>query len=329
MLLNFIDLSPIKKQVEIEIPADMIAAEHQRLAIEFSQQADLPGFRRGKVPVSYIRSRFAKELQKELMDNLISNTFYEVMKEKGLQPIGDPRLDHIDTFMEGVPLRFKAEFEIKPGIELGEYRGIEVDDPKIEVTEHDIESMVERLRDDASAYRLENERGIQDGDIVVVDIESSWGEGQTKNDSAHFPVGEGSPLPEMQEQLQGKGAGDTVTIEKEYDDASNEEWRGQRVHHEVTVKEVRVQEKPEVTDEFAKSVGNWESVDEMRQAITADVRKHREQETLRVKKSQIGERRLATHEPDVPRALLDEEPGKPLHNHAGSLTCEVAAIAKH
>ena len=327
MLLNFIDLSPVKKQVEIEIPAGMIAAESQRLALEYSREADLPGFRPGKVPVAVIRSRFAKELQKELMDNLISNTFYEVMKEKGLQPIGDPRLDHVDTFMEGVPLRFKAEFEIKPAIELGEYRGIEVDDPKIEVNDADIDAMIERLRDQASAYRLEGERGIQDGDIVVIDIDSSWGEGLTKQDSGHFRIGEESPLPEMHEQLQGKVAGDKVTIEKEYgDDAANEEWHGQRVRHEVTVKEVRVQEKPEVTDEFAKSVGNWESVDEMRQAIAADIRKHREHETLRMKKNQIGERLLATHELDVPHALVDEEVGKSLQNYARFLASQSVDI---
>ena len=329
MLLNFIDLSPVKKQVEIEIPADMIAAEEKRLALEFSREADLPGFRRGKVPVSVIRHRFAKELQKELMDNLISSTFYDVMREKGLQPIGDPRLDHIDTFMEGVPLRFRAEFEIKPPIELGEYRGIEVDDPKIEVTEHDIESMIERLRDQASAYRLESERGIQDGDIAVIEIDSAWGDGQTKHDSGHFRVGEESPLPEMHEKLQGKVPGDTVTVEKEYgDDAQNEEWRGQHVRHDVTLKEIRVQEKPEVTDEFAKSVGNWETVDEMREAIAADIRRHRELEVLRAKKNQIGERLLATHEVVVPSALADEELGKSMQNYARFLASQGVEIDK-
>ena len=323
MLLNYTEVSPIKKEVEIEIPADMIAAESARLALEYSREADIPGFRPGKVPVSVIRSRFGKELRKEVTDNLISRTLYDFFKEKGLETVGDPRLNHVDTFIEGAPLRYKAEFEIKPQFELAEYRGIEIEDPKIEVTEHDVESMIERFRDEASSYRLEGERGIQDGDIAVIEIDSTWGEGQTKHDSGHFRVGESSPLPEMHEKLQGKVAGDTITVEKEYgEDATNEDWRGQKVRHDITLKEIRVQEKPDVTDEFAKSVGNWETVDEMRQALTEEIRRHREHEVLRMKKSQIGDHLLATHELEAPKAMVEEELGKSLKNYARFLATQ-------
>ena len=328
MFLNLIDLSPVKKQVEIEIPADMVKAEEGRLAIEYSREANIPGFRPGKVPVSVIRQRFSKELHKEVLDNLISQTFYDFAKERGFQPVGDPRLDHVDAYVEGAPIRFKAEFQIKPQIELGDYRGIEVDDPKIEVTDHDIESMIERLRDQASSYRLETERGIQDGDIAVIDIHSTWGDGQTKDDSGHFRVGEESPLPEMHEKLQGKVAGDIITVEKEYgEDASKEEWQGQSVRHEITLKEIRVQEKPEVDDDFARSVGN-ETVDEMREAIAADIRRHREQEVLRTKKNQIGDRLLEMHQFDVPENMIEEEHGKSLQNYARFLASQGIDIDK-
>ena len=323
MVLNFIDLSTVRKQIEFEVAPEVVAAEEKRLAIEFSHEADLPGFRRGKVPVSYIRSRFAKELHKEVMDNIISNTFYAEMKERGIQPVGDPRIDHQDEFALGVPLRFRVEFEIKPTIEVGEYRGIEVDDPAIEVTEHDVESMIERLRDQASAYRTETERGIQDGDIAVIDIHSTWDDDQTKDDHGHFRVGEESPLPEMHEKLQGKVPGDTVTIEKEYgDDVHEEAWRGKHVRHDITLKEIRVQEKPEVTDDFAKSVGAWETVDQMREAIAADIRRHREMEVARMKRNQIGDRLVGTHQFDVPNAMIDEEVGKSLQNYARFLATQ-------
>jgi trigger factor len=323
-MVNFIDLSPVKKQIEFEVPPEVVAAEEKRLAIEYSQEADLPGFRRGKVPVSYIRSRFAKELHKEVMDNLISNTFYNLMKEHGLKVVGDPRIDHQDDFALGVPLHFRVEFEIQPTFELGEYRGIEVDDPKVEVTEHDIESMIEQMREQAASYRLEDTgRGIQDGDVAVIDIHSTWDDGKSKDDHGHFRVGEESPLPEMHEQLQGKVPGDTVTVEKEYgDDVHEDAWRGKRVRHDITLREIRVQEKPEVTDEFAQSMGGWETVEEMREAIAADIRKHREAEVARMKRNQIGERLVEMHNFEVPSALVEEELGKSLQNYARFLATQ-------
>src|SRR5213082_136760 len=153
MLLNFTDLSPIKKVVEVEIPADLITSESNRVTTEFTRQAKLPGFRPGKVPPNVVRTRFAKEIQDEVMSRLLSRSFRDAISEKGVEPVGDPQLQHVDAYIEGAPIKFKAEFEIKPRIELREYRGIEIDDPKIEVSDEDVEKMIDRLRDQVSAYR--------------------------------------------------------------------------------------------------------------------------------------------------------------------------------
>src|SRR5437764_9496370 len=163
MLLNYQDLSPVKKSVEVEIPADLIQSESRRVADEFGRQAKIPGFRPGRVPPNVVRTRFAKEIQDEVMNRLLPRTFREAIAERGVEPVGDPQLQHIDAFVEGAPLKYKAEFEVKPQIELHEYKGLEIDDPKIEVTEHDVDSMIERLREQASAYRAETERGLEEG----------------------------------------------------------------------------------------------------------------------------------------------------------------------
>src|SRR5712691_1999592 len=150
MLVNYEDLSPVKKSVEVEIPADRISSEAQRVTTEFSRAAKLPGFRPGKVPPNLVRTRFAKEIQDEVMSRLLPLTFREAIADRGVEPVGDPHLQHIDAFIEGAPLKYKAEFEVKPHVELGQYRGLEIDDPKIEVSEHDVENMIERLREQAS-----------------------------------------------------------------------------------------------------------------------------------------------------------------------------------
>jgi trigger factor len=329
VLLNYEDISPIKKSVEVEIPADRLSNEAQRVTSEFSRHAKLPGFRPGKIPSNVIRSRFAKEIQEEVMSRLLPVSFREAIADKGVEPVGDPELEHVDAFIEGAPVKYKAKFEVKPQFELKEYRGIEVDDPKVEVTDKDVDDMIERLREQASSYRPETERGLQDGDFAVIDIVSNSEGMETKSDSGHFRMGEESPLPEMHDALREKKPGETASFEKEYgEDANNEAFRGKKVKHDVTVKEIRVQEKPEVNDEFAKSVGGWESVAQMREVIGNDIKRHRELEVLRAKRNQIGDALVGAHEFDVPEALVEEELSKSLQNYARYLASQGVDIEK-
>jgi len=329
MLLNYEDLSPVKKSIEVEIPADLISSESKRVTTEFSRQAKLPGFRPGKVPLSVVRSRFAREIQDEVMNRLLSRSFRDAIAGKGIEPVGDPQVQHIDPYIEGAPVKYKAEFEIKPQIELREYTGIEINDPKIEVTDTDIDHMIERLRDQASSYRVETERGLEDGDFAMVEITTS-GEGiAPETRGGHFRVGEETPLPELHDALRGKKPGETASFDHAYgDDANNEQFRGKTIHHQVTLKEIRVQEKPDVTDDFARSVGGWETVAEMREAIGGDIRRHREFEALRVRKNQIGDRLLELHDFEVPEALVEEELGKSMQNYARFLASQGVDLEK-
>ncbi len=322
-VLNYEELSPVQKTIEVEIPAALLTREADRVTNEFGRQANVPGFRPGKIPASVIRSRFAKEIQEEVVTRVLGESFRHAMQEKGLEPVGEPRLEHIDPFIEGAPMKYKAVFEVKPQIDLGEYRGIEVSEPTIEVTETDVDAMIERLRDQASAYRVETERGLDDGDFAVIEIASSADDIETKTDAGHFKMGEETPLPELHDELRGKKAGEVASFDKAYgEDASQEGWRGKTIHHDVTLKEIRIQEKPEVNDEFAKSVGGWDTVALMRETIEGDIRKHREVEAQRFKRTQVGEKLLAAHTFDVPDTLVDEELGKSLNNYARYLASQ-------
>jgi trigger factor len=322
-VLNFEDLSPVQKTVEVEIPAAVLSREADRVTSEFGRHAKVPGFRPGKIPASVVRNRFAKEIQEEVVSRVLGESFREAVKGKGLEPVGEPQLEHLDPFIDGAPMKFKARFEVKPQIELREYRGLEIENPAIEVSETDVDAMIERLRDQASHYRVESERALEDGDFAVIDIASSGEDIEAKNDSGHFKVGEDSPLPELHDALRGKRPGETASFDKAYgDDAHQEAWRGKTVHHDVTLKEIRVQEKPEVNDEFAKAVGGWETVAQMREQIDADIRRHRETEATRFKRNQVGEQLLAAHEFDVPETLVDEELGKSLNNYARYLASQ-------
>lgn len=322
-VLSFEDLSPVQKTVEVEIPAAVLTREADRVTNEFGRQAKVPGFRPGKIPSSVVRTRFAKEIQEEVVSRVLGASFREAVRGKGLEPVGEPQLEHLDPFIDGAPMKFKARFEVKPRIELGDYRGLEIEEPQIEVNDTDVESMIERLREQASAYRVETDRGLDDGDFAVIEIVSTGEDIEPKTDSGHFRLGEETPLVELHDSLRGRKAGESASFDKTYgEDANQDAWRGKTVHHEVTLKEIRVQEKPEVDDDFARSVGGWESVGQMREAITADIRRHREMEAVRFKRNQVGDRLLASHEFDVPEAMVEDELGKSLNNYARYLVSQ-------
>lgn len=328
-VLSFEDHSPVSKSVEVEIPADLISNEARRVASEFARQAKLDGFRPGKAPAHVIRTRFAKEIEEEVVSRVLGQSFRDVMKDKGLEPVGDPQLEHIDPFIEGAPMKFKARFEIKPTIELGEYRGLEVDDPKIEVTDTDVEAMVERLRAQMSHLRPVTDRGAQDGDVAMLEMTTTLEGGEPETRQGEITIGEESPLPELHEKLQGRKPEESVSFDRAFDEnAQNEDWRGKTVHFEVTLKALATRELPEVTDEFASSVGGWESAEKMREVISADIRRHREAEAIRFKRNQIGEQLLARHNFDVPDTLVEDELGKSLNNYARYLASQGVDLEK-
>jgi trigger factor len=323
-VLNFEDVSPVQKTIEVEIPAEVLSREANRVTTEFGREAQVPGFRPGKIPASVIRNRFSKEIQEEVLTRVLSTSFREAIEGKGLEPVGEPIVEHVDPFIDGAPMKYKARFEVKPQIDLGEYRGLEVEDPTIEVTETDVEAMIERARLSVSHLRPIVDRGAEDGDIAMIEITSTPEGGEPQTQQGEITIGEEGALAELQEALQGmKPEDEPKTFTRTFGDESvRDEWKGQTVHFQVSMKALAQRDKPEVNDEFAKSVGGWESVDEMREKISTDIRGHREVEAARFKRNQVGERLLALHQFDVPDALVEDELGKSLNNYARYLVSQ-------
>src|SRR5690349_20381790 len=234
-VLNFEDVTAIQKLVEVEIPADLISREANRVTSEFGRQAKVPGFRPGKIPTSVVRNRFAKEIQDEVVSRVLGESFRSVIQEKGLEPVGEPKLEHLDPFIDGAPMKYKARFEVKPVIELHEYRGLEIEEPKIEVLENDIEAMVERLRLSVSHLRPVVDRGAEDGDVAMIEITSTPEGGEPHTQSGEMTVGEEGPLPQLQEALQGMTPEDAPrSFDRTFgDEAVRDEWKNKAVHFEV------------------------------------------------------------------------------------------------
>jgi len=324
MLVDYKELSSIRKSVGVEIPADAISREVQQVTSEFAKQARVPGFRPGKTPKSVVRTRFLKEIDDEVTSRLLPRFFSEAVGEKGLQAVGNPELKHMDPVIEGAPLRFDAEFEVKPSIELKEYRGLPLTHTETMVGEDEVDKTLQRLREQGATFRPVNDRPARLGDFVTIDVASS-GEGVEPRSTEGYQseLGEGMPLPELRDVLLGKAVGDTASFDKPYEeDAPNEEVRGKTVHYDVTLRALQERELPELNDDFAKSNGIGETLDEMRAKIREDLARHKEHDALKAKRQEVSDQLISAHEFEVPDTLVDEEVGKSLRNYARFLSSQ-------
>lgn len=330
MLIDYQELSPVKRSVEVEIPAEAVRQEMRKVTSEFGRQARIPGFRPGKIPEKVVKNRFMKEIQEEVVERLLPRFFQQAVVERNEQPVGNPELKRMDDLADGEAVKFLAEFEVKPKIELGDYKRIEIDEPLIEITEREIDAVLDRYREQSSFYRAVTDRPAEKDDFVILDMLSNVdGTEIDRSEGGHVRLGEGGPLPELHEVLTGKSPGDRVTFSKSYlDDAAHEAFRGRTVEHQVTIKEIRIQEKPELSDEFARSVGTWQSVEEMKAKVADDLKKHREQEASRAKRQQLGDVLLSRHEFQVPDVMVEEELGRSLQNYARFLASQQVDLDK-
>ncbi|HVT03246.1 MAG TPA: trigger factor [Thermoanaerobaculia bacterium] len=330
MLVDYKDLTTVRKSVAVEIPADAISHEVQQVTSEFAKQARIPGFRPGKTPKNVVRTRFLKEIDDEVTSRLLPRFFSEAVGEKGLQAVGNPELKHMDPVVEGAPLRFDAEFEVKPPIELKEYRGLLISHPETAVGEDEVDKTLARLREQGATFRPLNDRPAQPGDFVTIDVASS-GEGVESRSTEGYQaeLGDSMPLPELLGALVGKSTGETASFDKTYaEDAPNEEVRGKSVHYEVVLRALQERELPELNDDFAKSNGIGETLDEMRSKIREDLARHKEHEALKAKRQQVSDQLIEAHDFEVPGTLVDEEVGKSLRNYARFLSSQGIDLEK-
>lgn len=322
MLVEFKDVSSIRKFVGVEVPAEAVGREVARVSKEYAHHAKIPGFRQGKIPLPVVRSRFESEIRSEVLERLLPVYFREAVEEKGLEAIGNPELMRVDDLVEGSPLRFDAEFEIRPVVEVGTYKGLEAEGTSVDVSSDEIDRMVERIRDQGATMRPVTDRASEEGDYVVVDIVSG-GEGveRSTTNGYYVHISDAAPLPELREAVTGRRPGEVATFEKAWgEDAPNENVRGKTVGYEVTIKEVQLREIPELDDEFAKSTGWAESVEDLRKKVEADLKGHKEQDAAQRVRRQLGDKLVASHEFEVPETLVFDETAHALRNYARMLS---------
>ena len=298
-----------KQTLEITVPVEEVEAETGRAITKVQQRAKLPGFRPGKAPPSIIRQHFAGDIRKQVLDSLIPKYLQNRFEAEDLKVVGQPDITeiHLDP---GEPLRFKAEFEVVPQVELQDYKGLTVKYHDPEVSDEDVDKRLEELRHQKAEFINEDPRPLQDGDFAVLSLESlSAVEGPpVKNDEMTLEVGGGDTLEDFSTQLRGMSPGEEKEFDVQYpDDYGQPKLSGKTVRFRAHVKGVRRKELPEINDEFAQDLGDYRTVDELREAVRKSLFAQRQFEAQQEAKNQLVDKLVDMHDFPVPETFVDQQ----------------------
>jgi trigger factor len=297
-----------KHSLEISVPVETVDTETQRVVSSFQQRAKLPGFRPGKAPAGLVRKQFEGDIRQQVLENLVPKFLDQELQKQDLRIVGTPDISDVH-FHRGEPLRFKAEFEVFPEIELHDYQNLEVAYQDPQITDDDIAKRIEEIRDQKADYSNVDPRPVQDGDYAVVSLESLSGTEQpVKQDEMMLHVGAGDTLPAFTENLRGMPPGEEKDFEVTYpEDYGQPKLAGRTIRFHVVVKGIRKKELPEVNDEFAKDLGDFRTVDELREALRKNMFAQREQDAQRAAKDKLVEKLVDAHEFPIPEAFIDRQ----------------------
>ena len=300
----------IKRTTEIVIPLEEVQAATEKVVLSLQQKVRLQGFRPGKAPLSIIRTRFKEDIRQEVVEKLVPQAFRARADQEDWKVVGNPNVTDIH-FHDDEPIRFKAEFEVLPEFELGEYRGLQVPYDEPVVTEDDIAKRLDGIRDQKADYVNIDPRPVEDGDYAVVSLKSVEGvEGDPiEQPEVMLHVGGEETIPAYTEALRGMtppdGEADVeVTYPEEY---AAERLAGKTVKFHMVLKGLRKKELPELNDDFAQDIGDFKTLDELKEEIRKTILRERETQAQTAAKNKLVDQLVDTHEFPVPEAFVDQQ----------------------
>ncbi|HYB53711.1 MAG TPA: trigger factor [Thermoanaerobaculia bacterium] len=324
VLLGTKEESPTQTTLEIEVPADDVEKAFAAVTRAYARKAALPGFRKGRVPEPVVRQRFGEQIREDVLEALLPDALSAAIEEKSLAVLGRPHIDGL-TWEPPGPIRFRARLDLKPAVDPGPYRGIPVADAATEPTEEEVARVIDRLRDAHAEFHPIEGRAAAPGDFAVADIAGTFVEilapGQNPrtfhDEKLTLEVGHGDSMPEINDALRGALPGQTRQFRKTFaDDFPNEEFRGKTVDYALTLVALKEKRLPEIGEDFARSVGEGESLESLRQKIRGGLRQEKEGERRRKFRREILDALLSKAAVPAPEVLVDSETEGALRDYA-------------
>ncbi|WP_163881428.1 trigger factor [Paenibacillus favisporus] len=297
--------------LEVEVEADRVAAALDKAFNKVAKKANVPGFRKGKVPRPIFEARYGVEaLYQDAIDILLPEVYTEAVDQTDIFPVDRPEVE-IDQFAKGEVFKFKAKVTVKPEVTLGDYKGVEVPVQKVEVSDEELDAELKRLQERHAELSVIDEGAAENGDVAVIDFDGSvdgvpFEGGQAERYS--LELGSGTFIPGFEEQVVGMATGDFKDVEVTFPETYHaEELAGKKAVFKVKVHEIKRKQLPELDDEFAKDVSEFETLAEYKEDLKKELLARKEQEAKGNKEAAVVDKVAANAEVEIPQAMIDSE----------------------
>jgi len=301
---------PSRVVLEIEVEPERVERAVDSVYRRLARQVRIPGFRPGKAPRPVVEMHVGKDaLYLEAVDELIPQAYREAVRQTSLEPVAQAKIDIID-FGAGKPLKFKAEVDVKPEVKLGQYRGLAVEKRIRKVTEKDVDRVIEALREQFAELVNADKDRVEPGDYAVVDFEGlidgkPFRGGAAKGEIIH--VGADGVLPAFSEQLVGMAPGEDREFELTFPPEAREDLAGKTAKFRVHLHEIKQRRVPEADDEFAKDVGDFETLADLRADRRRRLEEAEERAAEAAMRDALMEQAVANAEVELPPVMVDQE----------------------
>ena len=306
------DKSSVTKVLHFEVPQADVAKELDKAYNELKKSADIKGFRKGKVPRKVLENKFSKDVHADIAPRLIQESFSKALEDYDLNLVGSPRLDPPELDPES-SYKFDITVDVKPEIDLVEYEGFDLTKTAYRISEDEVESQIHMIRKTmATKQRVEEERPVRDGDYVLIDYEGFLdGEpfDQTpKVENYVMAIGSENMPEEFSTKLTGVIPEQELNIDVTYpEDYSDEYLAGKTISYRVKLKEIQEEVLPEADDNLVKELGQYETIEEVRDAIRENLEQGYEQRVRHELSEQVFQKLLDKHEFEIPQSMVDSE----------------------
>ncbi len=328
--VEYAEESSVKKSLSFEIEPEVVDREIADRARHYANRVKLPGFRPGKVPADVIRRRFRQQVLEDVAEKLVNKLVHDELEGRGLRPLATPRVTEL-KIDENQPLTFKAEFEVLPIVEVPEYKGLPVKARSPKVTDEDVDREVDRLREEAARYDPVEGRPAREGDFVVLDVQFTRADGTTgkRDENVLVEVGSKDNHKDLNGALSGMEPGQAKDVTLAYgEDHEQENLRGKTVAYRVALKGIKTKVVPSADDEFAKDLGEFGSLRELRDKVRSQLTAAEERKIDREVKNALLEALVQRAGFEVPDALVERHMMARTENAARGLALQGLDPAK-
>lgn len=310
MKVDVAGVNDVEKRMTVCIFAEVVDGEIEKTYKGLKKEVKIKGFRPGKVPLAILKKHFKAQVEEDVISKLVSDSYPKALEEAKEMPVSPPKIEN-GVIEQGKDFTYTAVFEVKPEIDVKDYEGLELEKEKVEISDEDVDKEIETLRNSHAALKEVEGRPVQKGDNVLVDYEGTVaGEPLPQGKQQNFPmeISEDTFLPGFSDQITGMNKGEKKTFSINLpEDYGDENISGKKADFTLTLNEIKEKVLPELDDEFAKDLGDYKGLQELKDKFKESMLERKTQKSESDVREKIFDVLIEKNSFDVPKKMVESQ----------------------